>query len=70
MATTKQLRTIDWPHGRLSMRVAQIKMGLKRSIMEAWLPTTADEFAVFLEDDIDVSPCFAYWIERTVQRYY
>jgi hypothetical protein len=64
------VRTINWPHGRFSIRVAQINMGLKRSIMEAWLPTTADEFAVFLEDDIEVSPYFAYWIERTVKRYY
>ena len=37
--------------------------------MEAWYPSSDDEFGIFLEDDIEVSPYFFKWTLLTLHEY-
>jgi hypothetical protein len=34
--------------------------------MSAWSPSSEDEYAIFLEDDIEVSPWYFQWIQHNV----
>ena len=61
---------VAWPYGEVVRAYANVSIGLRDSILSAWQPRTLDEFAVFLEDDIEVSPQFAVWVRVAVQHYY
>ena len=70
-AVLDYVRTLAWPHGDLTVRTTATNFGLKASIMGAWEPVAgADEMALFLEDDISLSPLFPVWTERAVRTYY
>ena len=70
-AVLDYVRTLAWPHGDLTVRVATSNVGLKGSIMGAWEPAAGvDEMAIFLEDDVSVSPLFPVWTETAVRAYH
>ena len=58
-----------WPHGRKTLRQRTQHAGLVLSVVEAWTPTSDDEFAVLLEDDVSVSPQWYDWAKRAVLTY-
>ena len=64
------LATLDWTHGSLELFYAPRPLGLKRNVLEAWNPTTLEEVAVFLEDDVEVSPVFTHWLRIALRTYY
>ena len=64
------LDNFTWPFGPVSRTYANRSLGLRDSILHAWQPSTLDEFAVFLEDDVEVSAEFARWVRVAVQSYY
>jgi len=64
------VNSFEWPFGGLVRTYANATVGLRDSILSAWQPRTLDEFAVFLEDDIEVSPKFAVWVRVAVLHYY
>ena len=64
------LDNFTWPYGTLDRSYANLTMGLRDSLLSAWQPHSLDEFAVFLEDDIEVSPQFAVWVRVAVLHYY
>jgi hypothetical protein len=43
--------------------------GLIPAIVESWYPVSGDEYAVVLEDDVEVSPMFYAWTKMAVLRY-
>ena len=67
---TSYLDSFSWPFGGLVRKYANVSIGLRDSILSAWQPETLDDFAVFLEDDIEVSPQFAVWARVAVLHYY
>lgn len=64
------LANFTWPHGAMSVNLSERQKGLRDSVLSGWIPKNMDEFAVFLEDDIEVSPSFVRWLTETLQRYY
>ena len=67
---TRYLDGFTWPFGRMLRTYANVSLGLRDSILSAWQPETLDDFAVFLEDDIEVSTQFAVWVRVAVVHYY
>lgn len=58
-----------WPHGSKNVRHRIRKGGLMPAIVESWYPTNNDDYAIFLEDDVEVSPYFYLWVKYSILRY-
>ncbi|CAG8714864.1 16697_t:CDS:2, partial [Racocetra fulgida] len=56
--TIKFCQTFKWPFGYKSVRHRIVQGGLIAAVVESYYPTTNDEYAVMLEDDIEISPFF------------
>ena len=59
----------QWFHGPLSVRHRVVLGGLIPAIVESWYPASRDEYAIVLEDDVEVSPMFYAWAKMAVLRY-
>jgi hypothetical protein len=59
----------QWVHGPLSVRHRVVLGGLIPAIVESWYPASRDDYAIVLEDDIEVSPMFYAWAKMAVLRY-
>lgn len=60
---------LQWKNGPLEVHARQSKGGLINAVVESWYPTSASEFATFLEDDIEVSPFFYLWLKRCMHTF-
>lgn len=58
-----------WTHGPLQVRQRVQKGGLLAAITESWYPLTNDEYAIILEDDIEVGPLFYLWSKLSLIKY-
>ncbi|KAI8112062.1 hypothetical protein M9434_003386 [Picochlorum sp. BPE23] len=54
------LHRIRSKHGPVTVEKREKHIGLKKNVLSSWVPQSAKEYAVFLEDDIEVSPLFLY----------
>lgn len=45
-------------------------MGLQAQWLEAWWPSSDDEFAFVVEDDLEVSPLFYKFVKAVILNYY
>ncbi|KAI9033094.1 hypothetical protein DFJ74DRAFT_593417, partial [Hyaloraphidium curvatum] len=61
---------IKWPHGSVTAEFRTERAYLRRSVAEAWAPRSDDDFAVLLEDDVEVSPSFFAWAVAALMQYY
>jgi hypothetical protein len=63
------LHNVTWSHGQTIRNIRSNRVGLMLNIMESWQPTPgSDQVAIFLEDDLEVSPFFFRFIRAVVQR--
>ena len=58
-----------WNTGSVKVVVAEANMGLRRAWLEAWKPGTDSEYAIILEDDIEVSPVWYKWLKGALLAY-
>ena len=59
-----------WPHGEVRVRRRRAHAGLRDNVLGAWRPASdSDPPAVFLEDDIELSPLWWHWLQAALQRY-
>ncbi|KAJ3230596.1 hypothetical protein HDU81_004402 [Chytriomyces hyalinus] len=65
----EHLRGLVSPHGPVHISVSSSPKGLRGNIMDAWTPTSSNEYGIFLEDDISVSRHFLEFAEQMVSRY-
>ena len=68
-ATLDYLENFLWPYGKKSIRHRVRQGGLLPAISESWYPTSLDEYAIILEDDIEVSPYFFAWAKFNTLKY-
>lgn len=59
----------SWRQGRSDVFFRFRQAGLICNIVEAWYPTSNDEYAFFFEDDIEASPHFYAWAKWAVLMY-
>ncbi|KAG0213886.1 hypothetical protein BGX28_003310 [Mortierella sp. GBA30] len=67
--TLKMAGSFHWEHGEKFMRHRVRRGGLMLAVVEAWYPQGDDEYAVLLEDDVEVSPLFYTWIKYNILKY-
>ncbi|KAI9364524.1 glycosyl transferase family 64 domain-containing protein [Zopfochytrium polystomum] len=65
----KHLRSLSSKHGPVSLQVNLRRKGLRNNILDAWSPIDNNEYAIFLEDDVSVSPHFLEYAEQMIQVY-
>eukprot|EP00752_Nemacystus_decipiens_P007045 g6318.t1 len=63
------LMGVDWPFGRKHIHHRIQRGGLISAVTESFHPSTPHDYAVFLEDDIEVSPAFYAWSKHLLLRY-
>ncbi|KAI9481525.1 MAG: hypothetical protein EXX96DRAFT_480032 [Benjaminiella poitrasii] len=68
-ATRMLVNSFVWKRGHKTLRHRIRKGGLMPAIVESWYPSHNDEYAVLLEDDIEVSPLFYVWTKYTILKY-
>lgn len=60
----------SWPHGNVRVRRRTAHAGLRDNILGAWLPESNHSApALFLEDDIELSPLWWVWVQASLRRY-
>ncbi|KAJ3099914.1 hypothetical protein HDU96_010532 [Phlyctochytrium bullatum] len=65
----QHLGSLTSPHGPVRLEVHTRPHGLRQSILDAWQPTDRRTHAIFLEDDLEVSPHFLEYADQMVSRY-
>jgi hypothetical protein len=68
--TRRLVAAFEWPHGPKTTSVRAEHAGLAITVVESWQPTTDEsEYAVLLEDDIEVAPSFYAWLKYALLMY-
>jgi hypothetical protein len=60
---------LTWAAGHVEIWVSDEPMGLRQAWLSAWIPSSVDECAMILEDDIEVSPLWYRWWQGTSEAY-
>lgn len=64
-----EIKQFKWPHGKLNIILRSTHVGLVGNILSAWeSPNNHRERAIFLEDDVEVSPWFFYFLMQIDHR--
>lgn len=67
--TRMYVNSLQWVHGQKVVRHRIRKGGLMPAIIESWYPSNDDNYAVLLEDDVEVSPLFYVWAKYSILQY-
>ncbi|KAI7899874.1 uncharacterized protein BX663DRAFT_563582 [Cokeromyces recurvatus] len=67
--TRMLVNSFVWKYGKKTLRHRIRKGGLMPAIVESWYPSHNHEYAVLLEDDIEVSPLFYVWSKYAILKY-
>jgi len=59
----------EWPYGDKEINVRTVNGGTQGAWLQAWYPTSDDEYCFFMEDDLVVSPDFYLYLSMMVARY-
>ncbi|CAG8527989.1 9563_t:CDS:2, partial [Dentiscutata heterogama] len=68
-ATIKYCQNFKWSFGKMGIRFRIRQGGLIAAVVESYYPTTNDDYAVILEDDIEVSPFYYIWSKYNILKY-
>ncbi|KAF7726440.1 hypothetical protein EC973_008774 [Apophysomyces ossiformis] len=69
LVTRTMVSKFHWRNGRKVLKHRIHKGGLMPAIVESWYPASNDNYAVLLEDDIEVSPLFYAWSKYSILKY-
>ncbi|CAG8798407.1 22337_t:CDS:2, partial [Gigaspora margarita] len=69
LVTVKYCQTFEWPFGQKNIRYRIIQGGLVTAVSESYYPSTNDDYAIILEDDIEVSPFYYIWAKYIILKY-
>ena len=58
-----------WPHGEVRVRRRRSRAGLRDNVLGAWRPATGDPPALFLEDDLELSPLWWHRVQACLRQY-
>ncbi|KAI9317164.1 hypothetical protein BX666DRAFT_1857770 [Dichotomocladium elegans] len=67
--TRRATQNLVWDHGAKTVRHRIRKGGLMPAIVESWYPSSNNDYAVILEDDIEVSHLFYIWAKYAILKY-
>ncbi|CAL9153639.1 uncharacterized protein LOC135587121 [Musa acuminata AAA Group] len=61
---------LRWPHGDKIVHYRTANAGLQAQWLEAWWPSSDDEFAFVVEDDLELSPLYYKFLKGLILKYY
>ncbi|KXS13682.1 hypothetical protein M427DRAFT_146489 [Gonapodya prolifera JEL478] len=66
------VEAFSWTRGTKRIHLRTTRAGLKKNVLGAWTPTTSDtrKFALFLEDDVEVSPLYFQYIVWCISTFF
>jgi hypothetical protein len=59
----------EWIYGEKVVRHRIKQAGAMSAFVESWYPSNNNEYAIFLEDKIEVSPLFYSWVKLSILKY-
>lgn len=62
--------TFQWRFGEKIVHFRTLNAGLQSQWLEAWWPSSDDEFAFVVEDDLEVSPLYYKFLRSLILNYY
>ena len=60
----------SWKFGEKMVHYRTGNVGLQTQWLEAWWPSSDDEFAFVVEDDLEVSPLYYKFLRGLIENYY
>ncbi|GAB4855952.1 hypothetical protein Ancab_024591 [Ancistrocladus abbreviatus] len=60
----------SWKFGEKLVHYRTVNVGLQAQWLEAWWPSSDDEFAFVVEDDLEVSPLYYKFLKGLIVKYY
>ncbi|CAB4432917.1 unnamed protein product [Rhizophagus irregularis] len=67
--TKEFCHTLEWPFGQKSLRHRIVQGGLMAAVVESYYPRDDNDYAVMLEDDVELSPYFFMWTKYNILKY-
>lgn len=67
--TKEYCRTLEWPFGQKNLRHRIAQGGLMAAVVESYYPGDDNDYAVLLEDDVELSPYFYVWTKYNILKY-
>ncbi|KAI8143517.1 hypothetical protein BJV82DRAFT_668564 [Fennellomyces sp. T-0311] len=67
--TQRSAEKLFWPHGFKDLRHRIVPTNRASMFVEAWYPSSDHEYAVILDDGIEVSPLFYVWVKYSILKY-
>ncbi|XP_040574754.1 uncharacterized protein [Lepeophtheirus salmonis] len=55
--------------GKSTPKIFKTNHGLRAAWFDAWYPKPDDEFSIFVEDDLELSPYWYIWLKKTWRHY-
>lgn len=60
----------NWEFGEKLVHYRTSNAGLQAQWLEAWWPSSDDEFAFVVEDDLELSPLYFRFLKSLIENYY
>ncbi|KAI7860320.1 hypothetical protein BDC45DRAFT_99464 [Circinella umbellata] len=67
--TQRLSETLFWPHGEKDLRHRIVPTSRAWMFAESWYPASDTEYAVILDDGMEVSPLFYIWVKYSILKY-
>lgn len=69
VSTRKFINNADWSAGKKQIRHRISSVQPMQLFVESWYPSDDHEYAVLLDDRVELSPSFYVWIKQTLLKY-
>ncbi|GAA98239.1 glycosyltransferase family 64 protein [Mixia osmundae IAM 14324] len=63
------LNSLSLPWANVTLQRVASRLGLKQQVLTSWRPTSNNEYAIMIEDDIEVSPYFLQYAQKMILAY-
>ncbi|GBB88802.1 hypothetical protein RclHR1_01540025 [Rhizophagus clarus] len=67
--TKEYCHTLEWPFGQKDLRHRIVQGGLMAAVVESYYPNDDNDYAVLLEDDVELSPYYYAWTKFNILKY-
>jgi len=67
--TKEYCHTLEWPFGQKNLRHRIAQGGLMAAVVESYYPSDDNDYAVMLEDDVELSPYYYIWTKYNILKY-
>ncbi|CAG8522497.1 17655_t:CDS:2 [Acaulospora morrowiae] len=67
--TIEYCKTLRWNNGRKNVRHRIVQGGLMAAVVESYYPVDDNDYAILLEDDVELSPFYYSWTKYSILKY-